>query len=82
MRLREVLADLGEYSVGPYAAWPGLLVFVVTDGWQRKLVFRVARSLGVERMVQVWCVDDGSVHGARAAVSSVGVRDVVGRWSW
>ena len=36
VRLREVLAelaeDLREYSVGPGAAWPGLLVFVVTDG--------------------------------------------------
>ena len=45
VRLRQVLADLAEdlrgYSVGPDAAWPGLLV--------------------VERMVQVWCVDDGSV---------------------
>ena len=63
-RLRGVLADLvedlREYSVGPGPAWPGLLVFVVTDGWQRELVFRVARSFGVERMVQV-CVDDGSV---------------------
>ena len=34
--LREVLAelaeDLREYSVGPDAAWPGLLVFVGADG--------------------------------------------------
>ena len=46
---------------------PGLLVFVVTDGGQRVLVFREARSLGIEPMVQVvqvWCVDYGSVHGA------------------
>ena len=48
----------------------------------------MARSLGVERMVHVWCVDDGCVRGARGAVSSgrggyqnPGVRDVGGR-SW
>ena len=36
VRLRQVLADLAEdlreYSVGPDAAWPGLLVFVGADG--------------------------------------------------
>ena len=86
--LADLAEDLREYSVGPGPARPGLLVFVVTDGWQRELVFRVARSFGVERMVQVWCVDDGSVHGAREAVSSggwvyqnPGMRDV-GGWPW
>ena len=35
VRLRQVLADLAEdlrgYPVGPDAAWPGLLVFLVRD---------------------------------------------------
>ena len=32
VRLREVLAVLGEYSVGPDAAWPGEPVVPVVDG--------------------------------------------------
>ena len=60
VRLRHVFSDLSEdlreYSVGPGAAWPGLLVFVVTDGWQRGLVlmggpvlWRLADGAGVVR---------------------------------
>ena len=63
--LREVLAelaeDLREYSGGAGCRQAGV-AGVRGDRWrQRELIFRVARSLGVERMVHVWCVDDGSV---------------------
>ena len=56
VRLREVLAelaeDLREYSVGPDAGLAGG-AGVRGGRWrQRVLIFRVARSLGVERMAQ------------------------------
>ena len=91
-RLRAVLGqlagDLRSHSVDGGAAWPALLVFVASDQWQQELVIQVTRLFGLEEMVQVWCVADGSVRGAQSGVGRGGwvfqefeMRDM-GGWSW
>lgn len=91
-RLREVIgelpAHLREYSVDGGTGWPGLLVFVAADPWQQELVLQVARSFGLEGIVQVWCATNGSVLGARSGAPGGGwvyqnpeARDL-GGWGW
>ena len=44
---------------------PSLLCCVVWDRWQMELVLRVARRFRITDWVRVWCVADGTWHGAR-----------------
>ena len=90
--LRDMFISLGpdmqECTIFGGSAWPSIFCFVVSDPWQRELVFRVPRSFGVDRNLQVWCVSDGSVAGVRDPVASRGgVGQVyssspLGNWSW
>ena len=51
-------------SVSPVSPWPGQILFVVNDHWQRELVYRAARRHYLEDQVVVWCARDGSRSGA------------------
>ena len=64
-RLGRLAQDLRDLSVSLEAPWPGLLAFVVSDEWQRELVYRAARRYYLEDQVAVWCARDGSRSGAR-----------------
>ncbi len=68
-RIRETFSKLGsdlvEYDLMGSGAFPSVLYFVVSDSWQRELVFRVARAFGLDQQLQVLCVSDGSVSGVR-----------------
>ena len=44
---------------------PSLLCCVVWDRWQMELVLRVARRFRMTDWVRVWCVADGTWHGAQ-----------------
>ena len=56
--------DLREMSVSPDSPWPGQILFVVNDQWQRELVYRASRRHYLEDQVVVWCARDGSGSGA------------------
>ena len=80
--------DLREMSVSPVSPWPGQILFVVNDQWQRELVYRAARRHYLEDQVVVWCARDGSRSGAGDSRPSRGwvyqpvrFRDP-GGWSW
>ena len=60
-------------------AWPGLLVFVVPDQWQRELVKRVVGSYNFASQVQVRCISDNSVEGPEVLGTS---RKWVGQELW
>ena len=62
---RSLGRDLEEYNESAGRAFPSILCFVVSDPWQRELVYRVARTYGLDHRLQVWCVSDGSVSGLR-----------------
>ena len=91
-RVKETFTKLGEdlshHSVLGPDPYPGFLCFVVSDPWQRELVFRVAREFGCTHVLRVWCVSDGTVAGGMEPGRSVGwvqqlpvVKDM-GGWSW
>ena len=91
-RLRAVLGQLAgnlrDHSVDGGSAWPSLIVFVACDEWQQELVVQVTRLFGLEEMVQVWCVADGSVRGVGKGTGWGGwvfqdfeMREM-GGWSW
>ena len=71
-RLGRLALDLREMSVPPEPPWPGLLAFVVSDQWQRELVYRAARRYRLEDQVGVWCARDGTRSGARNSRASRG----------
>ena len=87
-RLGRLAQDLRDLSVSLEAPWPGLLAFVVSDEWQRELVYRAARRYYLEDQVAVWCARDGSRSGARNCRASRGwVYQPVyfgdtGGWGW
>ena len=87
-RLSRLGPDLREMSVSPENPWPGLLLFVVNDHWQRELVYRAARRYYLEKQVAVLCALDGSRSGAGNCRPSRGwihqpvrLRDA-GGWGW
>ena len=91
-RVKETFTRLGEdlvhHSVLGADPYPGFLCFVVSDPWQREVVFRVAREFGCSEVLRVWCVSDGTVAGGREPGRSRGwvqqlplPRDM-GGWSW
>ena len=87
-RLERLGKDLRELSVSREAPWPGLLVFVTSDQWQRELVYRAARRYNLQDQVAVWCARDGTRAGARNAHASRGwISQPIefrstGGWSW
>ena len=76
------LNSLGE------SAWPGMFCFVVSDEWQRELVFRVARRHRLDDMVSVWCISDGMRSGVEDPLASRGwiyqpvYTRSIGSWPW
>ena len=80
--------DLRQMSVSPELPWPGLLLFVVSDHWQRELVYRAARRYYLDDRVSVLCIRDGSRSGLGNCKPSRGwvhqpvrFRDL-GGWGW
>ena len=71
-RLGRLAPNLREMSVSHENPWPSRLVFVVSDQWQRELVFRAARRYRLEGQVTVWCARDGTRSGARNSRASRG----------
>ena len=71
-RLKALGRDLEELASGHPQPRPGLLCFVVPDLWECELVRRVAGRLGMEEWVAIWCVRDGSWHGAARPTPSWG----------
>ena len=87
-RFNRLGQDLNDMSVLPETPWPGRLLFVVVDPWQRELVYRAARRCYMDRDVSVWSISDDSRSGSFAVQRSRGwvyqpvyVRDP-GGWSW
>ena len=87
-RLQRLAQDLRNMAVSREAPWPGLLAFVVSDEWQRELVYRAARRYHMQDQVSVWCTRDGSRAGARYCRASrgwvsqpVAYKDT-GGWGW
>ena len=76
------LNSLGE------SAWPGMFCFVVSDEWQRELVFQVARRHRLDDMVSVWCISDGVRSGVEEPLTSRGwiyqpvYTRSIGSWPW
>ena len=71
-RLGRMAADLRGMSVTRDSPWPGLLAFVVSDQWQRELVYRAARRYHLEDQVAVWSAWNSSRSGARCCRASQG----------
>lgn len=88
-RLERLAGDLQQLRVSlDEAPWPGMLIFVASDHWQREMVYRAARRYGLEGQVTVWCARDGRRSGAREPGVSrgwinqlVGVYEMSG-WDW
>ena len=87
-RLSRLGQDLRDMAVSSESPWPGLLLFVVNDHWQRELVHRAARRSYLEDRVAVLCARDGSRSGAGNCGPSRGwVHQPVplrgtGGWGW
>ncbi len=87
-RLSGLAMDLERIRVSRESPWPGMLIFAVSDEWQRQLVYRAARSVGMGGLVTVWCVRDRLFSGAREPSPSRGwVHQALeppgmGGWSW
>ena len=91
-RVKETFTRLGEdlvhHSVLGPDPYPGFLCFVVSDPWQRELVFRVAREFDCAEVLRVWCVSDGTVAGGREPglsrgwVQQLPVGRDMGGWDW
>ena len=87
-RLQDMGTTLMKYGRGDPFTWPGLICFVVTDQWQRELVYRAAWKAGLLHSVATWCIADGSRDGNWDPVDSRGyvyqevlARDL-GGWPW
>ena len=74
-RLEHLADDLALISASKEQPWPGLLCFVVTDQWQRELVYRAVQLYRLTDRVGIWCVADGSVSGVQDIQPSRG-------WIW
>ena len=86
--LQQLGLTLMEYGPTDQSTWPGIICFVVTDQWQRELVYRAARKAGLLDLIATWCVADGSRDGNWEPDESRGyiyqqVTDCdLGGWPW
>ena len=86
-RLRRLAADLQSVALYDPMPWPGMLVFVVNDEWQRELVNRAVRRYGLHNQTQIWCISDGKCTGrldpgfSRGFVRQVNYPRGIGGWS-
>ena len=71
-RIKRCGRDLAALGVGDPHPSPGQVCCVVPDRFQVELVLRVARRYGMEDWISVWCINDGSWHGARECLPSRG----------
>ncbi len=89
-RLERLGHDMEECGFLNEPAWPGLLLFVVSDRWQRELVYRAFRRYGLlgRASLAVWCCADGTWSGSPSYSPSRGwVHQPVepremGGWDW
>lgn len=88
-RLERLGQDLKDLRVSlDVAPWPGMLIFVASDHWQREMVFRAARRYGLEGQVTVWCARNGRRSGSlEPGVSRGWVNQLVetyemSGWNW
>ena len=63
-RMEQVGNDLLAMATNDPCPRPSLICCAVWDLWQVELVLRVARRFRMTDWVRVWCVADGSWHGA------------------
>ena len=87
-RLERLPMDFRGLKISRQVPWPGMLLFVVSDQWQRELVYRAARKHRYVDQVMVWCPQDGEFAGIRQSrASRGGVNQVpdtrgMGGWEW
>lgn len=88
-RLYDLGRDLVDLSTGQSPAWPGLIIILAGDEWQREIVNRVVRSFGsLEERVSVWCASDGQRTGAahprdsRGWIHQYPYPRGMGGWTW
>ena len=92
-RLADRLYDLGrdmvDLSTDQSPPWPGLIIILAGDEWQREIVNRVVKSFGgFEDRVSVWCVSDGRRTGAahpgnsRGWIQQLPYPRGMGGWPW
>ena len=63
---------LVAYSTTRETARPSYLCFVAIDRWQAELVLRVARRLGMEDWIRVYCLADNRWRGAQTPLPHSG----------
>ena len=89
-RLYDLGRNLVDLSIDPNPAWPGLIIILAGDQWQREIVHRVVRSFGpaLQDRVSVWCASDGRRTGAahsgdsRGWVQQYAYPRGMGSWPW
>ena len=88
-RLYDLGRDMVDLSIDQSPAWPGLIIILAGDQWQREIVHRVVKSFGaLADRVSVWCVSDGSRTGApypgdsRGWVQQHAYPRGMGGWTW
>jgi hypothetical protein len=81
--------DLLKLATSDIHPWPSALLFVVTDPWQKELVFRAARSCPWSRgLGYVWCISEGNPPEARFSQQACSwiyqpvKQRGLGGWSW
>ena len=68
VRLTELFEQLGcdlePIALGHPSPRPSLICCLAWDRWQADMTLKVAKRIGIERQVRVWCVADETWHGA------------------
>ena len=62
-RLERLGNELVRHGMLDSAVWPGVLCFVVNDQWERELVYRAARKVGLVEYIGVLCLADETKEG-------------------
>ena len=62
-RLERLGYELVRHGMLDPGAWPGVLCFLVNDEWERELVYRAARKVGLMEHVGVLCISNGVRDG-------------------
>ena len=71
-RFKDLGRDLDNLACVDTHPRPGLLCCVVIDQWEAELVRRVACRLMLDEWVGIWCIKDGSWHGAASPTHNRG----------
>ena len=71
-RFQRLGKDLADLACGDPHPRPSRLCVVVPDQWEAELVRRVVGRLRMAGWVTIWCIGDGTWHGARSSQSARG----------